>query len=91
MRVSPSIALSVGSIAQAYWVVGQQVVSLLMALSGMGGGGAGAGASAGGGSGSGGEVLGRVVDVVDKLRKETSSGETSAAVTETVPRTAGSG
>ena len=82
LRQSPSIAVAVGSIAQAYWVVGQQVVSLLLALGGVDGGG---------GGGSGGEVLGRVVDVVDKLRKETS-GDPGGAVTEAaVTRTAGNG
>ena len=72
---SPSIALSLSSIAQAYWVVGQQVVSLLLTLSGMN---AGSGSDSGGSSDMSG-VMGRMVDVVDKLRKETpnsTAGET---------------
>ena len=77
---SPSIALSLSSIAQAYWVVGQQVVSLLLTLSGINGGH---------GSDMNG-VMGRVVDVVDKLRKETPD-STGSAVVETMTRAASSG
>lgn len=70
---SPAVLLSLSSIAQAYWVVGQQVVSLLLALSGMS---SDSGSSSGGGSDVSG-VMGRVVDVVDKLRKETPNSSTA--------------
>ena len=85
---SPAIALSLSSIAQAYWVVGQQVVSLLLTLSGLdadasksggSGGVAGAGVDVSG-------VMGRVVDVVEKLRKELPSSTTTAPSVDAVPR-----
>jgi len=86
---SPSIALSLSSIAQAYWVVGQQVLSLLLTLSGMS---AGSGSGSGGGGGSDmSNVMGRVVDVVDKLRKETSNSLTSSTGVETLTRTSSTG
>ena len=80
---SPSIALSLSSIAQAYWVVGQQIVSLLLTLSGIN---ADSGSS---GSGDMSGVMGRVVDVVDKLRKETPGSITSNAGIEATPRAPG--
>ena len=90
MSQSPSIALSLSSIAQAYWVVGQQVISLLLTLSGINAGnGSGNGSGSGGGDMSG--VMGRVVDVVEKMRRETPNSTTDVASGETITRAASTG